>query len=173
MAISSSSSSSDNEVQSCSTACLKAYEQLHSQYDTQTVEFHKSRLDVLSYQAALESVEARLVVHFVQPVEAPILAVTPKPTSPKTSSSAPQIAHSSVQSTKPIYVVVPKIMVTRPRHAHSIDTKSKSTFRRHMTRGQSPKTSNSPPRVTAAQAQMVSTAKDYELAARLRVEEQR
>nr|GEY35361.1 Rab3 GTPase-activating protein catalytic subunit [Tanacetum cinerariifolium] len=52
----------------------------------------------------------------------------------------------------PIYAVVPKIMVTRPRHAHSIDTKSKSTFRRHMTCGQSSKTSNTPPRVTAAQA---------------------
>nr|GEZ19312.1 hypothetical protein [Tanacetum cinerariifolium] len=56
-------SSSDNEVQYCSTACLEAYKLLHSQYDSQTVEFHKSRLDVLSYQAALESVESRLVVY--------------------------------------------------------------------------------------------------------------
>nr|GEW00615.1 hypothetical protein [Tanacetum cinerariifolium] len=37
MAIS-SSSSSDNEVQSCSTACAKAYKQLHDQYDSQTAE---------------------------------------------------------------------------------------------------------------------------------------
>nr|GFA86214.1 hypothetical protein [Tanacetum cinerariifolium] len=58
-----SSSSSDNELQSCSTACSKAYKQLHSQYDSQTVEFCKSRLDVLSYQASLESVESRLVVY--------------------------------------------------------------------------------------------------------------
>nr|GEX86533.1 hypothetical protein [Tanacetum cinerariifolium] len=58
-----SSSSFDNKVQSCSTACSKAYKQLHSQYDSQTVEFLKSRLDVLSYQAALESVESRLVVY--------------------------------------------------------------------------------------------------------------
>nr|GEV05814.1 hypothetical protein [Tanacetum cinerariifolium] len=63
MAISSSSSSSDNEVQSCSTACLKAYKQLHSQYDSQTAEIRKSKIDVLSYQAALESVESRLVVY--------------------------------------------------------------------------------------------------------------
>nr|GEW96973.1 hypothetical protein [Tanacetum cinerariifolium] len=49
MAIS-SLSSSDNKVQSCSIACSKAYKQLHSQYDSQTVEFRKSRLDVLSYQ---------------------------------------------------------------------------------------------------------------------------
>nr|GEX98024.1 hypothetical protein [Tanacetum cinerariifolium] len=33
IAISSSSSAFDNEVQSCSKACSKAYEQLHSQYD--------------------------------------------------------------------------------------------------------------------------------------------
>nr|GEZ12041.1 hypothetical protein [Tanacetum cinerariifolium] len=50
-------------------------------------------------------------------------------------------------------------MVTRSRHTHLIDTKSKSTFRRHITRGQSPKISNSPPRVTAAQAPVVSVAK--------------
>nr|GEX16376.1 hypothetical protein [Tanacetum cinerariifolium] len=58
-----SSSSSDNEVQSCSKACSEAYKQLHSQYDLQTVEFRKSCLDVLSYRAALEYVESRLVVY--------------------------------------------------------------------------------------------------------------
>nr|GEU61360.1 putative ribonuclease H-like domain-containing protein [Tanacetum cinerariifolium] len=45
-----------------------------------------------------------------------------------------------------------KIMVTRPRHAHSIDTKSKSPIRRHITHSTSPKTNNSPPRVTATWA---------------------
>nr|GEW66605.1 hypothetical protein [Tanacetum cinerariifolium] len=62
MAIS-STSSFDNEVQSCSTSCSKAYKQLHSQYDSQTAEICKSKIDVLSYQAALESVESRLVVY--------------------------------------------------------------------------------------------------------------
>nr|GEU97766.1 ribonuclease H-like domain-containing protein [Tanacetum cinerariifolium] len=62
MAITSSISSSDNEVQSCSKAYSKAYAQLHSQYDKLTDEFQKSQIDVLSYQAGLESVEARLVV---------------------------------------------------------------------------------------------------------------
>nr|GFB77612.1 hypothetical protein [Tanacetum cinerariifolium] len=65
----------------------------------------------------------------------------------------------SITAVRPICDVVPKIMVTRPRHAHSIDTKSKLTFRRHITRVQSPKTSNSPPRVTSAQAPVVSAAK--------------
>nr|GEX99814.1 hypothetical protein [Tanacetum cinerariifolium] len=60
---------------------------------------------------------------------------------------------------RPVSAVVPKIMVTQPRHAHTIVTKSKSPIRRHITRSPSPKTSNSPPRVTAAQAQMVNAAK--------------
>nr|GFB63913.1 ribonuclease H-like domain-containing protein [Tanacetum cinerariifolium] len=58
----------------------------------------------------------------------------------------------SITAVRLVCVVVPKIMVTRPRHAHSIDTKSKSPIRRHITCSPSPKTSNSSPRVTAAQA---------------------
>nr|GEV21545.1 hypothetical protein [Tanacetum cinerariifolium] len=63
MSIPSSSSASYNEVQSCSKACSKAYDQLHSQYDKLTVEYRKYQIDILSYQAGLESVEARLVVY--------------------------------------------------------------------------------------------------------------
>nr|GEW50882.1 ribonuclease H-like domain-containing protein [Tanacetum cinerariifolium] len=63
MVFSSSSSSSDTEVPSCSKACSKAYAQLHSQYDKLTDDFHKSQFDVISYQAGLESVEARLLVY--------------------------------------------------------------------------------------------------------------
>nr|GEX13798.1 retrovirus-related Pol polyprotein from transposon TNT 1-94 [Tanacetum cinerariifolium] len=51
-----------------------------------------------------------------------------------------------------VSAAVPKIMVTRPRYAHLVVTKSKSPIRRHITRSPSLKTSNSPPRVTAAQA---------------------
>nr|GEZ64429.1 copia protein [Tanacetum cinerariifolium] len=57
MAITLSSSSSDNEVQSCSKACSKAYDQLHSQYDKLIVEFCKSQIDVLSYQAGIGNVQ--------------------------------------------------------------------------------------------------------------------
>nr|GEU39514.1 hypothetical protein [Tanacetum cinerariifolium] len=63
MAFSSLSSSSDNEVVSCSKACSKAYAQLHSQYDKLTADFCKSQFDVISYQTGLESVEARLLVY--------------------------------------------------------------------------------------------------------------
>nr|GEX04240.1 hypothetical protein [Tanacetum cinerariifolium] len=55
--------STSNALVSQCDACSKAYKQLYSQYDSQTIEFRKSRLDVLSYQAALESVESRLVVY--------------------------------------------------------------------------------------------------------------
>nr|GEV18702.1 hypothetical protein [Tanacetum cinerariifolium] len=50
---------------------------------------------------------------------------------------------------RPVSAVVPKIMVTRPRHAHSPVTKYKSPIRRNITRSPSPKTSNSPPKATA------------------------
>nr|GEU87011.1 hypothetical protein [Tanacetum cinerariifolium] len=52
-----------DEVPSCSKACSKAYAQLHTQYDKLIDDFCKSQFDVLSYQAGLESVEARLLVY--------------------------------------------------------------------------------------------------------------
>nr|GEW07688.1 hypothetical protein [Tanacetum cinerariifolium] len=60
---SSSNSSSDNEVSSCSKAYSKSYSQLQTQYDTLTENFRKSQFDVISYQTGLESVEARLLVY--------------------------------------------------------------------------------------------------------------
>nr|GEU35408.1 hypothetical protein [Tanacetum cinerariifolium] len=65
----------------------------------------------------------------------------------------------SITTVRPVCADVPKIMVTRPRHAHPIDTKSKSPITRHITCSPSPKTSNSPPKVTAAYALVVSAAK--------------
>nr|GEV94459.1 retrovirus-related Pol polyprotein from transposon TNT 1-94 [Tanacetum cinerariifolium] len=64
----------------------------------------------------------------------------------------------SITAVRPVSADVPKIMVTRPRLAHPIVTKSKSPIRRHITHSQFPKTSNSPPRVTAVQAPVVSVA---------------
>nr|GFD04381.1 hypothetical protein [Tanacetum cinerariifolium] len=51
-----------------------------------------------------------------------------------------------------ISAAVPKIMITRPKHARSPNTKSNSTIRRHKTRSQSSKPSNSSPEVTVAKA---------------------
>nr|GEY35804.1 uncharacterized mitochondrial protein AtMg00810-like [Tanacetum cinerariifolium] len=63
MAFSSSSSSSDNEVVSCSKAYNKAYATLQSHYDKQTENYRKSQFDVISYHTCLGSVEARLLVY--------------------------------------------------------------------------------------------------------------
>nr|GEZ78023.1 ribonuclease H-like domain-containing protein [Tanacetum cinerariifolium] len=98
--------------------------------------------------------------HSVLPVEAPILAATPKPTSPKTSSSVlPKSKPVSVTAVRPVSAAVPKVMKSRPNYAHTIVTKSKSTIRRHKTRSHFSKTSNSSSRVTAAKALVVSAAK--------------
>ncbi|GKE23174.1 hypothetical protein Tco_1434686 [Tanacetum coccineum] len=60
---SSSSSSSDSEVSTCSKACLKSYETLKEHYDNLTKGFNKSQLNVGAYKAGLEYVEARLDVY--------------------------------------------------------------------------------------------------------------
>nr|GEY60870.1 ribonuclease H-like domain-containing protein [Tanacetum cinerariifolium] len=58
----------------------------------------------------------------------------------------------SIIAVRPVSADVPKIMVTRPRLAHPIVTKSKSPIRWHITRSRSSKTSNLPPRVTTVHA---------------------
>nr|GEV73713.1 putative ribonuclease H-like domain-containing protein [Tanacetum cinerariifolium] len=65
----------------------------------------------------------------------------------------------SVTAVRPVSAAVPKIMVSRPRHAHSLKIKSNSTIRRHKTRSQSSNTINSSPKVTVAKASVVSAVK--------------
>nr|GEU45434.1 hypothetical protein [Tanacetum cinerariifolium] len=65
----------------------------------------------------------------------------------------------SVTAIRPVSAAAPKIIVTRPRHAHSLNTKSKSPIGQYITRRKSPKTSNSPPKVIAAKALVVIIAK--------------
>ncbi|GKC06196.1 hypothetical protein Tco_0997806 [Tanacetum coccineum] len=60
---SSSSSSSDTKVSTCSKACLKSYETLKEHYDNLAKDFNKSQLNVGAYKAGLESLEARLDVY--------------------------------------------------------------------------------------------------------------
>nr|GEZ82441.1 ribonuclease H-like domain-containing protein [Tanacetum cinerariifolium] len=65
----------------------------------------------------------------------------------------------SITAVRPVCAAVPKIMVTRQTHAHSINIQYKSPIKRHITHSPSPVTNNSPPRVTGAQALVVSAAK--------------
>ncbi|GJU55071.1 ribonuclease H-like domain-containing protein [Tanacetum coccineum] len=60
---SSSSSSLDTEVSTCSKACLKSYKTLKEHYDNLTKDFNKSQLNVGVYKAGLESIEASLEVY--------------------------------------------------------------------------------------------------------------
>nr|GFA10365.1 hypothetical protein [Tanacetum cinerariifolium] len=102
-------------------------------------------------------------MHYVQPVEAPIPAITPKPTCPKTSCSVLLKSKPvTVTAVRPICADVPKIMMTRPRRAHSLNTRSNSTIRRHKTCSHSSNTSNSSLKVTTAKDPVVSSAKEEE-----------
>nr|GEW60248.1 retrovirus-related Pol polyprotein from transposon TNT 1-94 [Tanacetum cinerariifolium] len=58
-----SSSSSDNQVASCSKDCTKVYAILQSHYDKLTNDLRKSQFDVISYKTSLESVEAILLIY--------------------------------------------------------------------------------------------------------------
>nr|GFB52298.1 hypothetical protein [Tanacetum cinerariifolium] len=64
----------------------------------------------------------------------------------------------SITAVRPVSTVVPKIKVTRPRHATPIVTKTNSPPKRHINHSPSLKSSNSPPRVTVVKAPMVNAA---------------
>nr|GEX81231.1 hypothetical protein [Tanacetum cinerariifolium] len=115
--------------------------------------------------------------HSAQPVEAPILDHTPKPTTgsmkrknKKTCFVSRGVDHLIKDCTfhvkpktqptpRPISATNPKIMEAMPRHAHSHHTKNNLIIRRHQTPSKFSKTSNSYPKVIVAHAKMVSTAK--------------
>nr|GFA74953.1 ribonuclease H-like domain-containing protein [Tanacetum cinerariifolium] len=65
----------------------------------------------------------------------------------------------SITAVSLVNVVVPKSKVTRPRHVTPIVTNTNSSIRRYLTCSPSLKVSNSPPRVTAVKAAVVSAAK--------------
>ncbi|GJR74925.1 ribonuclease H-like domain-containing protein [Tanacetum coccineum] len=60
---SSSSSSSNTKVHTCSKNYVKSFEALQKQYDQQREALSKSSLEIIGYQMGLESLEARIVVH--------------------------------------------------------------------------------------------------------------
>nr|GEW35369.1 ribonuclease H-like domain-containing protein [Tanacetum cinerariifolium] len=63
MAHTSSSSSLDSEVHTCSKECLKTYNALQRQYDQQRETLNKPNLELIGDQIGLESLEARIDVH--------------------------------------------------------------------------------------------------------------
>nr|GEZ46810.1 hypothetical protein [Tanacetum cinerariifolium] len=122
MAIS-SSSSSDNGVPSCSKACSKAYFQLQTQYDTLTenlrtfmppkpdLVFHTHPSDknkYLAFNVQLSPAKPAEDLSHTNRPSAPFIEEWVSNSEEDSKTTAPQIAHSSVQSTK---------QVTPPRHS--------------------------------------------------------
>ncbi|GJX63052.1 hypothetical protein Tco_0295952, partial [Tanacetum coccineum] len=60
---SSSSSSSDSEVQKCSKQCLESFKTLQKNYDTEREKHNKAKLEIRGYEIALESLEFRILGH--------------------------------------------------------------------------------------------------------------
>nr|GFA28341.1 putative ribonuclease H-like domain-containing protein [Tanacetum cinerariifolium] len=110
--------------------------------------------------------------NYVSHVETSIPATTPKPASPKSASSGERRNRKAcfvckiltlpkpvpITVVRPVITDVPKIKVTRPRHAKPLVTKTNSPPKRHTNRSPSQKASNSPPRVTAIKAPVVNAA---------------
>nr|GFB35264.1 ribonuclease H-like domain-containing protein [Tanacetum cinerariifolium] len=63
-----------------------------------------------------------------------------------------------IPTVRPVSIAVPKIKVTRPRHAKPIITNTNSPTSRRITCSLSQKASNYPPRVTAVKAPVVNAA---------------
>nr|GEU44418.1 ribonuclease H-like domain-containing protein [Tanacetum cinerariifolium] len=100
MAFSSSSSSSDNEVVSCSKACTKAYAQLQSHYDKLTAYFQKSQFDVISYQTVkLSPTKHNHDLSHTNRPSAPIIKDWVSDSKDESEIKAPQNVPSFVQST--------------------------------------------------------------------------
>ncbi|GKA75481.1 hypothetical protein Tco_0781859 [Tanacetum coccineum] len=60
---SSSSSSSDNEVQNCSKQCLESFKTLQKNFDSEREKHSRARLEIQGYELALESLESRILGH--------------------------------------------------------------------------------------------------------------
>nr|GEZ59813.1 ribonuclease H-like domain-containing protein [Tanacetum cinerariifolium] len=127
---SSSWSSSDNEVVSCSKACIKAYATLQSHYVKLKEDYRKSQFDVILYQTGLESVEARLLVYqqneYVFEEDIKLLKLKVQLRDNALSKLVP------INVVRPVSTTVSKTSVTRPRQAKTIVTKTNSPPKRHI-----------------------------------------
>nr|GEV86273.1 retrovirus-related Pol polyprotein from transposon TNT 1-94 [Tanacetum cinerariifolium] len=167
---SSSSSSSDSEVVSCSKACTKAYATLQSHYDKLTEDYRKSQFDVISYQTGLESVEARLLVYqqneyvFEEDIKLLKLEVQLRDNALVSLKQTIEKAEQERDDLKlkPVTTADHKTKVTRPRQDKLVVTKTNSPTRRHINRSPSLNASNSLLRVTAVKALVVNAAQDFE-----------
>nr|GEV38966.1 hypothetical protein [Tanacetum cinerariifolium] len=185
MALTSSSSSSDNELSLTKPTqdlshTNKPTVPIIEDWVSDSANESETKASQIVPSFVQSSEQVKTPRHSVQPVETSIPAATPKTTSPKSNISGQrrnrkacfvrksvdhllkdlltQSKPVSITVVRPVSAIMPKTMVPRPRLAHLTVTKSKSPIRRHITCSQSPKTSNSPLKVTAIQAPVVSVA---------------
>nr|GEX39808.1 putative ribonuclease H-like domain-containing protein [Tanacetum cinerariifolium] len=106
--------------------------------------------------------------HPSQPLQSTILAVATVPYASLPPSKSPtyvaplailpQFKSVLTTAARPVSAALPNLLMTRPRHAYRVVTKSNSPIRRHLPRSPSSKHSNSPTGVTAAKAPVVNAA---------------
>nr|GFB62354.1 ribonuclease H-like domain-containing protein [Tanacetum cinerariifolium] len=77
-----------------------------------------------------------------------------------TTAAPPQSQSVLTTAARTVSVVKPIFSMTRPKLASRVVSKSKSPLRRHLPHRPSLNSNNSPPRVTAAKASVVSAAQD-------------
>nr|GFB29995.1 hypothetical protein [Tanacetum cinerariifolium] len=112
MDFSSSSSSSDNEVPSCSKACSKAYAQLHTQYDKLTDDFH-SNCETWPSSSLYDRFQPNGGYHVVpppyigtfMPLKPDLVSDSKDESKTKASQFVPSIVQSSEQVKTPMHSV--------------------------------------------------------------------
>nr|GEV30066.1 hypothetical protein [Tanacetum cinerariifolium] len=116
--------------------------------------------DRLAFTVQLSTAKATQdLSHTTRPM-APIIKDRVSDTEDESETTAPQITPIFVTAVIHVSAAVPKIMISRPRHAHSLNTNSNPTIRRYKTRNKFSKTSKSSSKVTAAKVLVVSAVKE-------------
>nr|GEZ10890.1 reverse transcriptase domain-containing protein [Tanacetum cinerariifolium] len=82
-----------------------------------------------------------------------VIAKLPHPTTVKVLPQSKSVLNTAA---RPVTAALSNFLMTQPRHAYRVVTKSNSPIRRHLPRSLSLNTSNSPLRFTAAKASVVS-----------------
>nr|GFA61613.1 putative ribonuclease H-like domain-containing protein [Tanacetum cinerariifolium] len=179
MAFTSSSSSFDNEIVSCSKACTKAFATLQSHYDKSDESLPPSPIydryrsgdgyhDVPPpYIGTFMPPKPDLVFHNEPDLNETVHTTFNVELSPTKPNNALHVVPTAVITksklvpifaARPVTTAVLKYHVTRPRPAKPIVTKPHLPPIRHINHSPSPKASNFPPKVTAVKAPMVNAA---------------
>nr|GEV30456.1 hypothetical protein [Tanacetum cinerariifolium] len=117
------------------------------------------KTDHLAFTAKLSPTKPDQDLSLTNRSSAPIIEDWVSDSEDESETKTPQISKPvPITGVRPVSTVVPKTSVTRPKQVQPIVTKTNSPPKRHTNRSPSPKSSTSPPRVTAVKALVVSAA---------------